>query len=177
VRDGRAAGENGIPYGPGLAAIGLDPERALFVLAPDATTTLSSMEQALGSGTLGAVVGELRGGKNLDLTATRRLARAALRGGTPALLLRLGESKKLLAAPAAALTRWRVAALASEPQPANGVGSPRFSAELVRNRRGPTASFFLEWRPHECLFLPLPALCERVAPAALDRPDCAQVRG
>src|SRR5262245_13831741 len=61
VRHEFATLEDGAPYGPGLAAFGLDPARVLFVLAVNAREVLEAMEQALRSGTLAAVLGELRG--------------------------------------------------------------------------------------------------------------------
>jgi protein ImuA len=173
VRHDFATLEDGAPYGPGLAAFGLDPDRLLFVIAANTREVLDAMEQALRSGAFAGVLAELRGDRKLDLRASRRLSLAAARGATPGLLLRLGAGKKSLAAPVSAATRWRIGALASSEMPANGLGAPRFHAELVRNRRGPAANFSLEWRTHDRLFLPIPALRERLAPAALDRPDPA----
>jgi protein ImuA len=173
VRHEFATLEDGAPYGPGLAAFGLDPARVLFVLAVNAREVLEAMEQALRSGTLAAVLGELRGTSNLDHRATRRLSLAAAHGDTPALLLRLGAHEKQRARPISAATRWRIAALASGEAAANGIGAPRFAADLVRNRRGPAASFSLEWRTHDRTFLLVPALRERLAPAVVDRPDPA----
>ena len=173
VRHEFATLEDGAPYGPGLAAFGLDPGRVLFVLAVNAREVCGTMEQALRSGTLAAVLGELRGSSKLDLRATRRLSLAAAHGATPGVLLRLGAREKQLARPISAATRWRIAALASGAAPANGLGTPRFSAELVRNRRGPTANFSLEWRTHDRTFNAVPALREHLVPAALDRPDPA----
>jgi protein ImuA len=172
VRHEFATLEDGAPYGPGLAAFGLDPARVLFVLAVNAREMLEAMEQALRSGTLAAVLGELRGTSKLDLRATRRLSLAAAHGATPGLLLRLGAREKQRARPISAATRWRIAALVSG-EAANGIGAPRFAAELVRNRRGPSASFSLEWRTHDRTFFLVPALRERLAPAAVDRSDPA----
>jgi protein ImuA len=172
VRHSFATLEDGAPYGPGLAAFGLDPGRLLFVLAVNKHEMLGAMEQALRSGALAVVLGELRNTSKLDLRATRRLSLAAAHGATPGILLRLGAGKKLLAVPVSAATRWRIAALASGEAPADSLGAPRFQADLVRNRRGPAASFSLEWRTHDRTFS-IPALCERLAQAALDRPDPA----
>jgi protein ImuA len=173
VRHEFATIEDGAPYGPGLAAFGLDPGRVLFVLAVNTREVCGTMEQALRSGTLAVVLGELRGSSKLDLRATRRLSLAAAHGATPGVLLRLGAREKQRARPISAATRWRIAALASGAAPANGLGPPRFFAELVRNRRGPAANFSLEWRTHDRTFDIVPALREHLAPAALDRPDPA----
>ena len=169
VRHEFATFEDGAPYGPGLAAFGLDPARVIFVLAANRKEVCEAMEQALRSGTLLAVLGELRGATKLDLRASRRMSLAAGHGGTLALLLRLGSGEQLRA-PVSAATRWRIRALASGEAPANSLGVPRLAAELLRNRRGPAAGFSLEWRTHDRVFLDLPALCEPVAQAAFDRP-------
>ena len=172
VRHEFATLEDGAPYGPGLAAFGLDPARVIFVLAANRKEIFEAMEQALRSGTLLAVLGELRGDAKLDLRASRRMSLAAGHGGTLALLLRLGAGKQLHA-PVSAATRWRIKARASGAAMANGLGVPRFAAELLRNRRGPAADFSLEWRTHDRVFLDIPALCEPVATAAFVRPHLA----
>jgi protein ImuA len=169
VRHQFATFEDGAPYGPGLAAFGLDPARVLFVLAVNRKEVCEAMEQSLRSGTLLAVLGELRGATKLDLRASRRMSLAAGHGGTLALLLRLGAGRQLCE-PVSAATRWRIGALTSGEAFANGLGVPRFAAGLLRNRRGPAADFSLEWRTHDRVFLDLPALCEPVAAAAFDRP-------
>jgi protein ImuA len=172
VRHPFATLEDGAPYGPGLAAFGLDPARLLFVLAANRKEVCEAMEQALRSGTLLAVLGELRGTAKLDLRASRRMSLAASHGGTLAIFLRLGAGRQLRA-PISAATRWRIGTLASGEAPANGLGAPRFAAELLRNRRGPVAGFSLEWRTHDRTFLDITALCQPVAAAAFDRPHSA----
>jgi protein ImuA len=171
IRHDLASVEDGAPYGPGLAALGLDVARILFVLAANPKEVLEAMEHALRSATLAAVFGELRGAAKLDLRASRRLALAAGHGATPALLLRLGAGEQLRA-PVAAATRWRIGALASGEASTNGVGLPRMKADLIRNRRGPAASFSLEWRIHDRTFR-IPALRERLAPPPIGRPHHA----
>jgi protein ImuA len=171
IRHDLATVEDGAPYGPGLAALGLDVARILFVLASNATEVLDAMEHALRSATLAAVFGELRGTAKLDPRASRRLALAAGHGATPALMLRLGAGGQLRT-PVAAATRWRIGALASGEAPVNGVGLPRMKADLIRNRRGPAASFSLEWRIHDRTFR-IPALRERLAPPPVGRPHHA----
>jgi protein ImuA len=176
VRHEFATFEDGAPYGPGLASFGLDPARVIFVLASSRKEVCEAMEQALRSGALLAVLGELRDAARLDLRVTRRMSLAAGHGGTLALLLRLGAGRQLHA-PVSAATRWRIGALASGEAPADTLGAPRFAAGLLRNRRGPAAGFSLEWRTHDRVFLSVPALCEPVAPAAFHRPDPAPPPG
>ena len=53
------ARETGALYGPGLAAHGLSLDRLILVRAPDARALLWAMEEALKSGALAAVVGEM----------------------------------------------------------------------------------------------------------------------
>ena len=173
VRHEFATLEDGAPYGPGLAAFGLDPGRVLFVLAVNAREMLEAMEQALRSGTLAAVLGELRGTSKARSPRDAPAFACRRAGATSGLLLRLGAREKQRARPISAATRWRIATLASGEAAANGIGAPRFAADLVRNRRGPAASFSLEWRTHDRTFLLVPALRERLAPAAVDRSDPA----
>ncbi|MCC7046720.1 MAG: damage-inducible protein [Alphaproteobacteria bacterium] len=74
-----------MPYGPGLAEFGLDPDRVIFArTAPDAET-LWAMEEGLRCPSLAAVLGEVG---VLDLTAGRRLQLAAERWGVTAIALR-----------------------------------------------------------------------------------------
>jgi protein ImuA len=171
IRHDLATLDDGAPYGPGLEALGLDVSRILFVLAANAKEVLEAMEHALRSATLAAVFAELRGSAKLDLRASRRLALAAGHGATPALLSRLGAGAQLRV-PVAAATRWRIASLASGEAPVNGIGLPRVKADLIRNRRGPAASFSLEWRIHDRTFR-FPALRERLASPPVGRPHHA----
>jgi protein ImuA len=62
-------------YPPALAAVGLTPERVLFVHGRNPTTVLLVMEEGLRHAGLAGVVGELSGA--LSLTASRRLQLAA----------------------------------------------------------------------------------------------------
>src|SRR5258708_5777220 len=97
-------------YGPGLGRFGLAPERLVLVQAAHETEVLWVMEEALRSGALAAVVGELHA---LDLTAGRRLQLAAEAGGGTGLVLRPADT---VAGAGAACSRWRVRA-PPPPQP------------------------------------------------------------
>jgi hypothetical protein len=70
-------------------------------------------------------------------------------------------------------SRWIVGAAPSSPhRPLFEFGPPRFAAQLIRNRRGPTASWIFEWSDDdECFVRATPAL--PVAAAPLDRPHRA----
>jgi protein ImuA len=133
-------------YGPGLAAHGLDPGRLVLVQAPRDAEILWAMEEGLRAPGIAAVVGEIG---VLPAVASRRLQLAAERSGVTALLLRRwrdgGQAARERALPNAAVTRWRIAALPSQPsrgEPA--VGRPRWRVELLRCRGGAPACWEME---------------------------------
>ncbi len=166
IEDRLGALEQGLAYGPGLAAMGLDPGSVLFVRAPDATALLSAAEEGMACRALGCVIAVLRGGvKAYDLTASRRLALAAARSGVIGFMLMPGLRE---AAPTAAVTRWRIAAAPSLAPGlwAGGVGPPALEADLLRRRDGPPLSFRLVWSPHERAFSSLPLSRDRSAAPA-----------
>jgi protein ImuA len=158
------AAEDGAPYGPGLAAFGVAPERLVIVYARRPEQVLWSMEQALRLSALTAVIGEIRGAtRAVDLVATRRLALAAGKSGVAAFLLRAG----VLPGAVAAATRWLIA-----PAPSRdplGLGPPRLEARLLRNRFGPPGAWLLEWSPHAYRFHAA-TLPEPLAALPRDRP-------
>src|SRR5262249_39787077 len=128
--------ENGAPYGPGLDGIGFPPERLITVAAACWRDVLWVMEEALRCRAVGMVIRERRP-RAIDQGATRRLALAAAAGGTLGLILRTTPDD----APSAAVTRWIVDAAASpmflggDDEKWLGIGPPRLTAHLVRNRR------------------------------------------
>ena len=154
--------ESGAPYGPGLDAFGLAPERLLTVAAARPRDLLWAMEEALRCRAIGAVIGELRHGE-IDMVAMRRLSLAAAESGALALLLRAAPANDA----STAATRWIVGAAPSAA--AHDPGSPRFAAQLIRNRRGPLGSWILEWSDSDERFL-LATHAQPVAAPALDRP-------
>ncbi len=97
-------------FAPALAAVGLSPQRVIYVEA--GTSVLLAMEEGLRQKGLGGVVGEV--GK-LGLTASRRLQLAAEASGTIAFALRRSRrfGDPALDEPSAAVTRWRIASLPS----------------------------------------------------------------
>ncbi|WP_313809130.1 hypothetical protein [Sphingobium sp.] len=142
VAAGRASG---MPYGPGLAALGVDPDRLVIGVMADDAMLLRGAVDALRCPALGALVVELRGrAPLLDLTASRRLALAAEASGVTAFLLRMGGDP----VPSAADTRWRVAAAPSLPLRGSrlghgGPGMSAFDLSLLRRRAGRDG---LNWR-------------------------------
>ncbi|MEZ0496030.1 ImuA family protein [Sphingomonas sp. IW22] len=130
-------------FAPGLAQVGLAPERVLYAEAADDAEALALMEEGLRHRGLGAVVGEV---KRVGLPATRRLQLAAEGGRTIALMLkRHGRpGADPLGAPSAAVTRWRIGCAPSTPLSVPGVGRARWRVALVRQRGGETGEWLLE---------------------------------
>jgi protein ImuA len=124
-------------YAPGLAAAGLDPARLILARARP-RDVLWAMEEGLKTAGLAAVVGEVEA---LSLPASRRLQLAAEASGITGFALRRWrrseDAARERAQPNAALTRWRVAALAGVVgDGAPGVGGARWQVELWRCRGG-----------------------------------------
>lgn len=115
----------GLPQG--LDILRVDVSRPVDVLW--------AMEQGLGCGALGAVIGEIWGDPPaLDFTATKRLALRAEAHAVPAWLIRRAAHANLSAARA----RWRLASLPSLPNPydMHAPGTPLWHASLFRTRWG-----------------------------------------
>lgn len=129
-------------FAPGLAQAGLPPERLIYAECRKDEDALAVTEEGLRHGSLAAVVAEIG---RAGMTATRRLQLAAEDSGTGALLLRRWRSAAdPLLAPSAAATRWRIGCVPSDPLPAAGIGRPRWSVELVRQRGGPAHHWIME---------------------------------
>jgi protein ImuA len=136
-------------YAPGLAGLGLDPGRVLFVAVRRDEEALAAAEDALRAAGVSAVVGEV---ETLDLVAGRRLQLACERTGATGFLLRrrralqAGRAASARPEATAAATRWKLAPEPSEPEQAGftGLGPPRWRAELERCRGGRTGAWILE---------------------------------
>lgn len=131
-------------FAPALAQAGLDPDRVIYLEAGDDKTVLACMEEGLRHGGLGAAIAEIA---RLSMSASRRLQLAAEGAATIGIALRRWRRSAEAAdfgQPTAAMTRWRVSVLPSEPLPAPGVGRPRWLVELIRARAGESADFELE---------------------------------
>ena len=131
VQDRMAILESGRIHPPGLPTQDL-----IHVEARDARDALWAMEEGVRCSCLSAVIGELWGDpRALDFTATRRLAVASERSGTPCWLVRLGGTPNL----SGARMRWRIA---SAPSLLNALdprapGAPAWDADLFRARGMP----------------------------------------
>jgi len=152
--------EAGHPYGPGLDRFGLNSRQLVIVRTRRPSESLWVFEEALRCRGLAAVLTEIRGHpRQLDLTASRRLALRARESGVMGLLVRQASA----AAPGAAATRWH-----ASPRPAStiddfasGIGQPVWRLVLERNRNGPIGTFDLEWNHGNRAF----ALAEPARPA------------
>ncbi|MEC9343071.1 MAG: inducible mutagenesis protein A [Pseudomonadota bacterium] len=152
----RCGFEQGVVHAPGLTAFGLDPDRFIEVDVAKPRAMLWVMEEALGAAALAAVIGIAgRDERAYDFTASRRLALRAARSGVTALLVRPHAPEGTTTA---ATTRWRIAA-------APGAGPPRWSATLVKSKKGmPGHRNVVEW-DHETLSLRLAAALADRTPA------------
>ncbi len=149
LRQDLAGLELGEPYGPGLAALGLSPNWLVSISAADCPMLLRTAEEALRANAFCGVLIEPWGNpKALDLTASRRLALAALESGCLGVLLRSGGQE----IPGSVATRWLIRAHPSRGH--FGPEQPGFDAELVRNRRGRTGRWAMEWSIDEQSFAP-----------------------
>ena len=155
--------EYGRPYGPGLAALGLDPSRLLLVETAKAADVLWAIEEGLKSGAPALVVGETG---EIGLTPSRRLALAAAGTNTPCLLLTPARS----APTPATSTRWRIAPAPSPPDPFDpqAPGYARCLVTLERCRLRPaaeTTAMMLEWRDDAFHVRVVAGLADRASPA------------
>ena len=106
----RMGREFGRPYGPGLAALGLDPGKLLMVETGCDGDAAWALEEGLKARALAILLGHIDAA---NWTLGRRLALVAQAYRTPCLIVSSSISPGL----GAALTRWRVAALVSSPDP------------------------------------------------------------
>jgi protein ImuA len=135
VQDRMAILESGRIHPPGLPSHNL-----IHVEARDDRDALWAMEEGVRCSALSAVIGELWGDpKALDFVATRRLAVAAERSGTPCWLVRLGGTANL----SGARMRWRIASAPSLTNPFDprAPGLAAWDAELFRSRYSPPGTW------------------------------------
>lgn len=174
-------------YGPGLAAQGLDPARLVIVRAARDADILWAMEEGLRAAGVAAVVGEVG---SLPAVASRRLQLAAERSGATAFALRRwfngGQAARERNLPNAAMTRWRIAALPSQPiaiaipslaserlsrfsgnRKEPGIGYARWRVELLRCRGGEPACWEVAIKQGKITDATDPL---SLAPALADRP-------
>ncbi|HVU41274.1 MAG TPA: DNA repair protein [Xanthobacteraceae bacterium] len=165
-----AAAESGFLYGGGLRNFGIDPTRLIVVRVTRAIDALWVFEEGLRSAGLAAVVAEIHGNpRQIDLTASRRLALRAAEHRVTGLLLR--QSAQPL--PSAASTRWLVAPLpaAADAIDPEGIGAPIWRLTLERNRQGATGAIDVEWDHDRHCFIAAEAAHSRpLVPLSRHRP-------
>ena len=140
------AGIRALPFGDGLAGLGIDPARLLICEARDNLGLLrAGLDGARATG-LAAVVLETWGPiREYDLTASRRLVLAAEASRVTVIVLRGGGAGGKGAEPraSAAHTRWAIRPAPSIALEARAPGPPALEAELLRMRGGPSG---MRWR-------------------------------
>ena len=172
--------ETGAPYGPGLALHGVDPARLILVHTLNAKDSLWAMEEALKCRAAAAVIGEIwHLEKIYGLVASRRLALAAQKSGTPGLMLAAGMAGGANRLSSSAQTRFEIFARAGPRAATRGLPLPGlacWSIRIVKARAGPDRFSFdrdkilaILWDHEEACFrdaLPLP-----LSAHARNRPD------
>lgn len=130
-------------YAPGLAQAGLPSSSVIYAQPRDDAALLAVIEDAVRDGTPSVVVAEAT---RVSMVATRRLQLVAAEADMPVLLLRRRRARDQdpLNEPSAAWTRWRIGAAPSERLSVAGVGRPRWSVELARQRGGASFSLIVE---------------------------------
>jgi len=163
-RSRRTALEAGDPYGPGIAKLGLSPDRLILVEAAKPAELLWAMEEGARTKGLAAVVAD---GVVPDLTASRRLQLAAEAGGGLVFLLATGRQS----AASTALTRWFAASASGRPE-ADGPGRPCWKIELWRCRGGGRPQdWMVEWDDAALSLSVVPQMADRPLAAAISVPS------
>jgi protein ImuA len=130
IVENASARENGAPYGAGIALHGVDPARLVLVHTLNAKESLWSMEEALKC-RAAAVIGEIWSlEKAYGLAASRRLALAAQKSGTPGLLLAAGMAGRAEHLSSSAQTRFEIFALGGSPFKAPFLKTPPMARGL-----------------------------------------------
>lgn len=152
-------------YAPGLEQAGLAAADMIYAQPRDDAALLAVVEDAVRDGTPSAIVAEAG---RVSMVATRRLQLVAAEADMPVLLLRRRRSREQdpLAEPSAAWTRWRIASAPSERLTVAGVGRPRWSVELARQRGGEPFSLIVEGCDETGSLAVPAALSHRTAKAA-----------
>lgn len=127
-------------YAPGLERFGLFSDNLIIFNAVRECEVLWVMEEALRSGALAAVLGEV---EVLTTVSSRRLQLAAERGSTIAFLVRYDLTSKIISS---ATTRWQINTAISSHPLGPWPGATRWEVVLERCRGGVSGSWFLEWQ-------------------------------
>ena len=129
-------------FAPGLAGVGLSPERVVYAETYKEADVLRLVEEGLRSPGLVGVVGEV---SRISFDASRRLQLASEASGVTAFLVRRWKaaSETELGRPTAAVTRWRITSLPSVELASPGVGRSRWRVDLLRCRGAEPSSWIV----------------------------------
>ncbi len=158
--------EHGRLYGHGLERLGLPRHRFVTISMKKPVQLLWTMEEALKSGAVAAVLGDAEAA-HADLTVTRRLSLAAAAGKCAAIL----TFAKPDASATASHTRWTAAPMpsASPAHDAAAPGAPCWSIELTRVRGGRPGAWILEWHHAQSRFSLVPGFSRRTIHPGTDQ--------
>ena len=137
--------EHGNLYGHGLETLGLSRQRFLTVTLKKPVSLYWTMEEALKSGCLAAVIGDAAP-QHETLTTTRRLSLAAAQGKSAGLLVFIRNYE----GSTSSASRWQVATAPSQAPPLDGKspGSPSWHLVLNRIRSGKPGQWTVNWQKH-----------------------------
>ena len=129
-------------FPPALQALGISPEKIIFIDLKKESEILWVMEEALKCAGLFAVIGEMR---ELSFTASRRLQLAVEKSQVTGFVLR--QQPRNVSA-TACITRWKITAQPTElAGNMPGVGFPRWNVELMKVRNGRPGNWQIEYGP------------------------------
>jgi protein ImuA len=129
-----------LPYGHGLASLGLDPGRILLMEAGGDGEVFRALEASLHARCLSALIGLV--GEDLPLKTGRRLQLAAEGGEAPLLLILRPAGP---GAPNGAATRWSIGSAPGAVDRFGTLCAPRWWARLERCRNGRGGVWLVEW--------------------------------
>lgn len=177
------AQETGAPYGPGLAAAGVDPARLVIIRTQGPRETLRAMEEALKSRAVAVVLAETAATAKLySLDASRRLTLAARAGGAAGLFVPIALAGHAERLSSAAATRLEVSRRSSAIEPVGQakLGLPGAPVAGVRFLKARGAFEADPARVHEVAFQKVAfreaeydAFSVDPSPLPADRPDQA----
>ncbi|HTF21697.1 MAG TPA: hypothetical protein VK658_26640 [Chryseolinea sp.] len=128
-------------FPPALKALGIQPERVVFLDLKKEKDVLWAMDEALKCAALAAVVGELR---EISFTESRRLQLAVENSRVTGFILRHNTHKPTTTA---CVSRWKITALPSKTvDDLPGIGFPRWQVDLLRMRNGKPGTWNIQWR-------------------------------
>ena len=129
---------------PALVQAGLSHNRVIMVECRDENGVLDCFEEGLRYRGLGAVIGEVA---RMTMTTSRRLQLAAESSNGLGIAIRRWRRHADVTDfghPTAAVTRWRISVLPSQPLPVPGIGRARWYLELLRCRAAESADYVVE---------------------------------